>query len=77
MGRVVAVGDNAAMETFLSLLQRNVLDRRGWATRQELRLAIMTWIERTYHRGRRLRRLGRLILIECELVYARTQVLAA
>ncbi len=28
MGRVGAAGDNAAMESFFSLLQRNVLDRR-------------------------------------------------
>ena len=77
MGRVASAGDNAAMESFFSLLQKNVLDRRRWATRQELRLAIMTWIERTYHRRRRQRRLGRLTPIEYELVYARTQVLAA
>ncbi len=35
MGRVGAAGDNAAMESFFSLLQKNVLDRRPWATRQE------------------------------------------
>ncbi|EOM75767.1 transposase [Rhodococcus rhodnii LMG 5362] len=60
MGRVGACGDNAAMESFFALLQRNVLDRRCWRTRQELRLAIVTWIETTYHRKRRQRRLGRL-----------------
>jgi hypothetical protein len=32
------------------LLQRNVLDRRRWTSRDELRVAIVTWIERTYHR---------------------------
>ena len=32
----------------------------------ELRLAIVTWIERTYHRRRRQRRLGRLTPIEFE-----------
>jgi transposase InsO family protein len=32
MGRVGA-GDNAAMESFFSLLQKNVLDRRCWDTR--------------------------------------------
>src|SRR5699024_2864105 len=37
MGRVGAAGDNAAMESFFSLLQNNVLDRRSWATRDELR----------------------------------------
>lgn len=46
IGRVGAAGDNAAMESFFSLLQKNVLDRRQWATRQELRIAIVTWIER-------------------------------
>ena len=49
MDRVGAAGDNAAMESFFALLQKNVLDRRAWATRQELRIAIVTWIERTYH----------------------------
>ncbi|MGC7354208.1 IS3 family transposase, partial [Mycobacteroides abscessus subsp. abscessus] len=52
MGRVGACGDNAAMESFFALLQRNVLDRRRWPTRVERRLAIVTWIERTYHRRR-------------------------
>jgi len=49
LGRVGAAGDNAAMESFFSLLQKNVLDRRSRATREELRIAIVTWIERTYH----------------------------
>ena len=66
MGRVGACGDNAAMESFFALLQRNVLDRQRWETRHELRLAIITWIERTYHRRRRQRRLGRLTPIEYE-----------
>lgn len=46
MGRVGACADNAAMESFFSLLQKKVLDRQRWITRQELRLAITTWIER-------------------------------
>jgi putative transposase len=66
MGRVGACADNAAMESFFALLQRNVLDRQRWATRHDLRLAITTWIERTYHRRRRQRRLGRLTPIEYE-----------
>src|SRR5690554_2319413 len=68
MGRVGAAGDNAAMESFFSLLQKNVLDRRSWATREELRIAIVTWIERTYHRRRRQAALGRLTLIEYETI---------
>src|SRR5699024_10749791 len=66
MGRVGAAGDNAAMESFFSLLQKNVLDRRPWATRLELRIAIITWIERTYHRRRRRPRSGRLPPCEVE-----------
>ena len=31
MGRVGACADNAAMESFFSLLQKNVLNRRRWA----------------------------------------------
>src|SRR6478609_3133579 len=64
MGRVGAAGDNAAMESFFSLLQKNVLDRRRWDTREQLRIAIVTWIERTYHRRRRQLALGRLTPIE-------------
>lgn len=68
MGRVGAAGDNAAMESFFSLLQRNVLDRCSWDTREQLRIAIVTWIERTYHRRRRQTRLGRLTPIEFETI---------
>jgi putative transposase len=68
MGRVGACGDNAAMESFFALLQKNVLDRQRWSTREQLRLAIITWIERTCHRRRRQRRLGRLTPIEYETI---------
>jgi putative transposase len=68
MGRVGAAGDNAAMESFFSLLQKNVLDRQRWNTREELRIAIVTWIERTYHRRRRQVGLGRLTPIEFEAI---------
>ena len=76
IGRVGAAGDNAAMESFFSLLQKNVLDRRQWATRQELRIAIVTWIERTYHRRRWQASLGRLTPVEYETVMT-TQALHA
>jgi putative transposase len=68
MGRVGAAGDNAAMESFFSLLQKNVLNRQPWATREELRIAIVIWIERTYHRRRRQDTLGRLTPIEYEAI---------
>jgi len=68
MGQVGSAGDNAAMESFFALLQKNVLDRRRWATRDELRIAIVAWIERTYHRRRRQAALGRLTPIEFETI---------
>ncbi len=77
MGQVASAGDNAAMESFFSLLQKNVLNRRRWATRDELRIAIVTWIERTYHRRRRQARLGRLTPIEYETINAPQAALAA
>ena len=78
MGRVAAAGDNAAMESFHALLQKNVLDSQRWETRDELRLAIVTWIERTYHRRRRKRRLGKMTPVEYEaLVQALDETLVA
>jgi transposase InsO family protein len=77
MGTAGAAGDNAAMESFFSLLQKNVLDRRRWETRDELRIAIVTWIERTYHRRRRQRRLGRLTPVEYETLITPSTALAA
>lgn len=77
MGRVGAAGDNAAMESFFSLLQKNVLNRRKWATRDELRMAIVSWIERTYHRRRRQAGLGRLTPVEFEAMMNTRTALAA
>ena len=57
-----------ASQSFFALLQKNVLDRQRWSTREELRLAIVVWIERTYHRKRRQRRLGKLTPIEVETI---------
>ena len=54
------------MESFFALLQNNVLDRRAWTTREQLRIAIVTRIERIYQQRRRQARLGRLTPIEFE-----------
>lgn len=58
------------------------LDRGGgqqWRrrTREELRIATITWIERTYHRRRRQARLGRLTPIEYETIMNPSVDLAA
>ena len=77
MGRVGACGDNAAMESFFALLHKNVLDRRSWGTREEPRLAIVSWIEGKYHRKHRQHRLGKLTPIEYELIMNPATTLAA
>jgi transposase InsO family protein len=66
MGRVASAGDNAAMESFWSLLQKNVLNQRSWLSRQDLRLAIVVWIERKYHRQRPQDGLGGLTPVQFE-----------
>jgi transposase InsO family protein len=69
MGRVASAGDNAAMESFFSLLQKNVFNRRRWRTRGELGHATIYWIEHTYNHRRRQRGLGKLTPIEFELAF--------
>ena len=77
MGNVGTAADNAAMESFFALLQKNVLNTRKWATRDELRIAIITWIERTYNQRRRQRSLQRLTPIEYETINNPQAALAA
>jgi transposase InsO family protein len=69
MGRVASAGDNAAMESFNALLQKNVLNRRAWRTRDELHNAIVDWVEHTYNHRRRQRGLGKLTPAEFELAF--------
>ena len=68
MGRVGACADNATMESFFALLEKNVLNRHRWTTKQQLRLAIVPWIEGSYHRRRRQHRLDRLTPIEFQIL---------
>ena len=57
------------MESFFALLQKNVLNRHRWSSRDQLRIAIVSWIEQTYHHRRRQARLGRLTPVEFETIY--------
>ena len=77
MGKVASAADNAAMESFFSLPQNNVLNRQPRRTREQLRIATVTWIERTYHRRRRQATLGRLTPIEYEAIMTPTATQAA
>ena len=77
MVRVASAGDNAAMQWFNSLLQKNVLDRKRWRTRDELHNAVVYWVEHTYNNRRRQRTLGKLTPVEYELAFTRQAALAA
>ncbi len=59
------------------MLQTNVLNQQRWANRQELRLAIVVWIERKYHRQRAQDALGGLTPIEFETKLIEPRSLAA
>jgi hypothetical protein len=48
MGRVASV-DNSMIESFWSTMQRQLLDRRQWTTREDLATAIFEWIEGSYN----------------------------
>jgi transposase InsO family protein len=77
MGRVASAGDNAAMESFFSLLQKNVLNTRRWSTRDQLHNEIVFWVEHTDNRRRRQRGLGKLTPVEFELAFTNTAATAA
>ena len=66
------------MESFFALLQKNVLNRQPWNDRDQLRSAIITWVESTYNHGRRQRALGKLTPAELEaLIGYKTLAVAA
>ena len=59
---------SGSLESCYSLLQKNVLNTRRWDTREELRHAIVYWIEAKYNRRRRQRGLGKLTPVEFEMI---------
>jgi len=66
MGTIGDCYDNAMMESFWSTLQREVLDRNVWPTRDGLANAIFEWIECWYNPKRRHSSLGMLSPIDFE-----------
>ncbi len=62
------------MENFFNLLSKNVLNQQFWTTCEQLRLAIVYWIEALYHCRRRL---GKLTTIDFETVIGDTTALTA
>ena len=69
MGRVGSAYDNAMMESFFGTLQRELLDRRLWATRKELASAIFEWIEAWYNPRRRHSSIDNLSPVDYERLY--------
>lgn len=70
MGNAGTSADNAAMESWFSLLQKNVLNRKPWQTRVQLRAAIVRFALVTYNTRRRQVRLGKMTPVEYEAVYS-------
>ncbi len=50
--------DNAVCEAFHATLEKELLRRQSFRTRQEARTAVFDWIEAGYNRERRHSRLG-------------------
>ena len=69
MGRIGSAYDNSMMESVFSTLQRELLDRRSWTTRQELASAIFEWIEAWYNPRRRHSRIAMRSPVEHERLY--------
>jgi putative transposase len=70
MGTVGDAYDNAVAESFFSTLQRELLDRHHWSTRQHLASAIFEWIEAFYNPTRRHSTNGMLSPIDYETTNA-------
>ncbi|HEU5003144.1 MAG TPA: IS3 family transposase [Actinomycetota bacterium] len=75
LGSMGAVGDaldNAMAESFFGTLQRELLDRRQWASRKELAQAIFDYIEAFYN-PRRHSSIGNLSPVEFEALHSYKQ----
>ena len=69
MGEVVAAVDNAAIESFVALPQKNFLGRRFSASRMELPMGIFAWTARKYRRQRRQAALKPLTPLEFKTMF--------
>ena len=69
MGRVASSVDNTMMESFWSTMQRELLDRQHWATRDDLASAIFEWIEGFYNPLRRHTSIGGVPPVEFEYLH--------
>ena len=58
--------DNAVAESFFATIKKELVDRRRWPTRAELRTEVFDYIETFYNRERRHSRLGQRSPVEFE-----------
>jgi transposase InsO family protein len=74
MGRVGSALDNAAAESFNSLIKVEYIHRHRFGTRAEARIKIATWITGFYNTHRRHSATGGLPPVEFErIISARTK----
>lgn len=66
MGSIGDCFDNSMVESFFGTMQLELLDRKAWATRQELANAIFDYIESFYNPTRRHSKIGMLSPVEYE-----------
>jgi putative transposase len=66
IGTVGDAYDNAVVESFWGSMQIELLNRKKWATRLELSLAMIDWIEGFYNQRRRHSSLGNISPVEFE-----------
>ena len=66
MGNIGTAYDNSVAETFFATLKKELIYRRRWPEKQELRTEIFDYIEGFYNRKRRHSRLGWLSPAEFE-----------
>jgi putative transposase len=66
MGQVGSAYDNSVAETFFATLKKELIYRRSWQTRNEIRTEVFEYIEGFYNRRRRHSYLGWLAPAEFE-----------
>jgi len=76
MGRVASSVDNALIESFWSIMQRELLDRTAWESRTQLASAMFEWIEGFYNPRRRHTSLGNLSPADYEALHTTAEIAA-
>ncbi|WP_341994634.1 integrase core domain-containing protein [Microbacterium sp. LWH7-1.2] len=76
MGRVASSVDNALIESFWSVMQRELLDRTSWDSRTQLASAMFEWIEGFYNPRRRHSALGYLSPADYEALHTAAEIAA-